>query len=333
MDKSSLIDLVGEFAGKRILVIGDVFLDQYVVGRATRLSREAPVPILEFDRQFSLPGAAANPANNIQTLGGQAIIVGVVGDDEPGIVLKEQLRATGIDVSGIIVDPSRPTTTKTRVVAEDGTRIRQQIVRIDRLDRREMDGNVLKQLLSYIERTIETVHAVLVSDYKSGLVCKQLVDVCLEMARRSGKLLTADSQGDLQKFAGYALVKCNQAEAEARFHEPLAGETSLEAAANLLLKDLRVGAVVITRGGDGMSVADATGYAHIPVANRSEVFDVTGAGDTVIAVLTLALAAEGSLLEAAHLSNFAAGLVVRRLGNATTSPEELRQAIKSFPVA
>lgn len=330
MEKSSLISLLGKLAGRRILVIGDVVLDQYVVGRATRLSREAPVPILEFESEFSLPGAAANPANNIQSLGGEALVVGVVGDDEPGLILKEKLGKAGIDASGIIVDPSRPTTTKTRVVAEDGTRIRQQIVRVDRIDRRELDAKILEQVVSYVRATIDKVDAVLFSDYKTGLVSKQLVDACLEMAQGSRKLLTADSQGDLHKFAGFTLVKCNQAEAEARLNQTLSTDESFASAAMSLLRELGAQAVVITRGWDGMSVADKGGHVHIPVANKSEVFDVTGAGDTVIAVLTLALTAGATLLEASHLSNLAAGLVVRRMGNASTTPAELRRAIEAF---
>ncbi|MBI2953452.1 MAG: hypothetical protein HYY30_04000 [Chloroflexi bacterium] len=330
LDKKNLIGLVDKFAGRKILVIGDVVLDRYLVGRATRLSREAPVPILEFDREFTLPGAAANPANNIQSLGGEALAVGVVGDDESGKILKQQLSSSGIDVSGIVVDTSRPTTTKTRVVAEDGTRIRQQIVRIDRLDRREMDPEIRKQVTDYVSSVIADVDAVLFSDYKSGLICQQTVDACLEMAGRRGKLLTADSQGDLHKFAGFTLVKCNHAEAETRLNENLSSEESFQAAAARLLRELRVQSVVITRGWDGMSVADREGYAHIPVTNKSEVFDVTGAGDTVVAVLTLALTAGASLLQATHLSNLAAGLVVRRLGNATTTPDEFRGAIGAF---
>ncbi|MBI4316986.1 MAG: hypothetical protein HY675_00735 [Chloroflexi bacterium] len=330
MDKMRLMRHIDAFAGKKVLVVGDLVLDQYVVGRASRLSREAPIPIIEFDRQFSVPGAAANPANNIQSLGAQAYAVGVVGRDDAGEELRRHLQGTGIDVGGMVIDPSRPTTTKTRVVAEDGTRIRQQVARIDRLDRRRLDRTVARKVLSYLESTIPEVDACLISDYRSGLVDGDLVKAVLRMATRHGKLTTADSQGDLFKFKRFSLVKCNQQEAEFRLGCSLGEEASFEPAARDLLRKLRVESVVITRGGNGMSVARGDVYAHIPVANKSEVFDVTGAGDTVIAVLTLALVAGATLLEAAHLSNFAAGMVVRKLGNAVSTASELREAIRGL---
>ena len=330
MDKLRLTSYIERFAGKKVLVVGDLFLDRYLVGRATRLSREAPVPVIEFEREFSVPGAAANPANNIQSLGAQAIAVGVVGDDAPGEDLRRRLQAAGIDVSGLIIDPSRPTTTKTRVVAEDGTRIRQQIARIDKLDRRPMDEAIACQILNYLESVIPQVDACLVSDYRSGLVSQNLVKAVLRMAKRWSKLTTADCQGDLFKFRQFAVVKCNQQETETRLATVLEDEESFERATRDLLRRLHVESLVITRGGNGMSIARGDVYAHIPVANRSEVFDVTGAGDTVIAVLTLALLAGATLLDAAHLSNFAAGLVVRKMGNATTTMTELRKAIRDF---
>lgn len=330
MDASKLVGCLDRFAEINVLVVGDVVLDRYIIGRATRLSREAPVPIVEFDREFSLPGAAANPANNLQSLGAKALLVGIVGDDHAGSVLREQLRTAGINTQGLIVDKSRPTTTKTRVLAEDGTRIRQQVARIDHVDRRGIDEVTLENAINYVDSAIENVDALLVSDYKNGLVGQAIVSACLERARRWNKLVTADSQGDLHKFKGFTLVKCNQQEAEASLGSTLRTEAHFASAASRLLKRLQTESVVVTRGGDGMSVASADGYAHIPAANRSEVFDVTGAGDTVIAVLTLGLAAGASILEAAHLSNLAAGLVVRRLGNATPSREELHAFIRRW---
>jgi len=327
MDTRGLISCLDQFAGLKVLVVGDVVLDRYIVGRAARLSREAPVPIVEFDREFNLPGAAANPANNVQSLGGKALIVGIVGDDLAGKTLREQLEAAGIDTRGLIIDASRPTTTKTRVLAEDTTRISQQVVRIDHVDRRAIDRATLSKTVDYIDSVVDAVDAVLVSDYKNGMMGRTLVQVCLEKAKQHRRIVTADSQGDLHKFKGFTLVKCNQQEAETALGSALRTEAKFARAAERLLKGLHAEHIVITRGGDGMSVANPAGYAHIPVANRSEVFDVTGAGDTVIAVLTLGLAAGASLFDAAHLSNFAAGLVVRRLGNATTSRQELADFI------
>lgn len=330
MDKSVLMAWLPKLSGRRIVVVGDLFLDEYIVGRPTRLSREAPVPVIEMERRFGLPGAAANPANNVQTLGGQAMVVGVVGKDEAGATLCDQLRKLGVDTTGVVVDPSRPTTTKTRVVAEDSSRVRQQIVRIDRQDRRGLDAGVVEQLTSHIASAISSADALLVSDYKGGVVCQEVVAASLAWAQR-GQLLTVDSQGDPFAFRGFGLVRANEQEIQAALGVALTCEEDFQRLCHRLLGELDTRAVVITRGIDGMSVAGPEGYAHLPAANRSEVFDVTGAGDTVIAVLTLTLAAGAPLLAAAHLANFAAGLVVRKLGNATTTPAELRSAILSAP--
>ena len=316
------------------MVVGDVFLDEYVVGRATRLSREAPIPVLEFERRFYLPGGAANPSSNVVALGGVARQVGVVGDDEAGRQLLQQLRETGIDATGVVTDPSRPTTTKTRIVAQGSLRFPQQLARIDHLDRRPVGEDVERALVAHLETLVPQAEAVLVSDYRTGVVSEAIVAAVLDVARRYDRLATVDSQGNLHKFHAFDLVKCNHAEAQAATGRTLSTEDDFRRAGETLLKELGAQAVVITRGPEGMSLM-GTGslsqeYVHLPAANRSEVFDVTGAGDTVIAVLTLALAAAIDLLAAARLANYAAGLVVRKLGNATATPEELAWAIESW---
>lgn len=323
-----LLELLPRLEGRRILVVGDLFWDDYIVGAALGLSREAPVPVLEFRRRLGLPGAAANPANNIQALGGRALLVGVVGDDEAGQQLAAALCGRGIDTAGLVVDPSRPTIIKTRIVAEDGTRARQQMVRVDRLDRSALCADIKAALLCQLEATLPQAEAVLLSDYKAGVVSEELVDATLGLARRDGKIVTVDSQGDLHKFRGCTLVKCNQQEAEAALSRHLTDEATFREATRYLLNKLGAQAVVITRGAQGMSLAEPGRYRYIPAHNPSEVYDVTGAGDTVIAVLTLALAAGARLEDAAHLADLAAGLVVRRPGNATVSPTELREALR-----
>ncbi len=315
------------------MVVGDVFLDEYVIGRATRLSREAPIPVLEFERRFYLPGGAANPSSNVVALGGVAWQVGVVGDDEPGQQLLQKLREAGIDAAGVVSDPSRPTTTKTRIVAQGSLRFPQQLARIDHLDRRPVGEDVERALITHLETLVPQADAVLVSDYRTGVVSEAVVAAVLEVARRHNRLTTVDSQGNLHKFHAFDLVKCNHAEAQATTGRTLSTEEDFRRAGEALLKELGAQAIVITRGPEGMSLV-GTGslcqeYTHLPAANRSEVFDVTGAGDTVIAVLTLALAAGADLLAAAHLANYAAGLVVRKLGNATATPEELVWAIET----
>jgi rfaE bifunctional protein kinase chain/domain len=331
IEKDRLIGFLPRLRERRIVVVGDVFLDEYVVGRATRLSREAPIPVLEFERRFHLPGGAANPSSNVVALGGVARQVGVVGDDEAGQQLLQQLRETGIDATGVVTDPSRPTTTKTRIVAQGALRFPQQLARIDHLDRQPIGEDVEGALIAHLETLVPQADAVLVSDYRTGVVSKAVVAAVLDVARRHDRLATVDSQGNLQKFHAFDLVKCNHAEAQPVTGRTLSTEDDFRWAGETLLKELGAQAVVITRGPEGMSLIGTTQeYAHLPAANRSEVFDVTGAGDTVIAVLTLALAAGVDLLATAFLANYAAGLVVRKLGNATATPEELAWAIENW---
>jgi len=329
--RDTLLKSLPKLVGRRILVIGDVFLDEYISGRATRLSREAPIPVLEFVGRRYVPGGAANPSNNIVALGGIAYQVGVIGDDEEGKTLLAKLKEAGIDAAAVVTDPSRPTTTKTRIVAQGSLRFPQQLARIDHLDRRPVAGKVEKAIVAHLEALVPQVDAVLMSDYRTGVASEAVVTASLELARQHGKLATVDSQGNLHKFSGFDLVKCNQREAEAVLGRTLCSEDDFQAAHEQLLAELEVQAILITRGPEGMSpLGRDQPYAHIPSANVSEVFDVTGAGDTVIAVAALALAAGLDLLSAAHLANFAAGLVVRKLGNAAATSEELAWAIENW---
>ncbi len=214
-------------------------------------------------------------------------------------------------------------------VAEASVRFPQQMMRIDRQTGRDLDAQIRDQLSAVVRAAAPLADAVLFSDYRGGVVSREVVETSMDVCRAQGTIATADSQGDLFKFRRLNVVKCNQQEAEAALADKLDGEASFERAAATLLERLGARAVVITRGGDGISMLDARrGYAHIPAANRTEVFDVTGAGDTVIAVLTMALAAGASEYQATCLANIAAGLVVRRLGNATTTVEELTNAIQ-----
>ncbi|MFH1485358.1 MAG: PfkB family carbohydrate kinase [Chloroflexota bacterium] len=329
----SLISLLSRMTGKKVLVLGDLCLDEYIIGRAQRLSREAPIPILEFVRRFSIPGAAANPALNISSLGGVAAVVGTVGDDESGLTLRRSLDKLGIDTGGLIVDPSRATTVKTRVLAEISLRYPQQIIRVDKQELRPLRPKVRQQIVDYLKATIPQVDAVLLSDYKGGVVDQRLVNAVVQLAKAHRKPITVDSQGDLHKFKGFTAVKCNREEAEFVLRRQLTSDEDFDRAGRRLQRALLAEAVVITRGSDGMSLVGNDGQClHVPAANRSEVFDVTGAGDTVIAALTLALVAGASFTEAALLSSHAAGLVVRRLGNATATPAELEEAIHSHPI-
>jgi rfaE bifunctional protein kinase chain/domain len=318
--------------GQNVLVLGDLLLDEYIVGRATRLSREAPVPVLEYRRRFYLPGGAANPAHNISALKSIVHQIGVIGDDEPGHKLVESLHQAGILTDGLVFDSERPTTTKTRIIAEGTLVFPQQLARIDRVERTPLGQETVSKLISRLKGAAGTAGALLISDYKIGVINRQTISAALEVAREREMLLTVDSQGDLLEFRGFDVVKCNRREAEALMGRELHKDSHFEAAGESLLSDLGSSVVIITRGDQGMSVTSKhRGAFHVPAANRSEVFDVTGAGDTVIAVVTLALAAGLEVVQATVLANYAAGLVVRKLGNATPSEEEIAWAIQHWP--
>ena len=320
--------LVERLAGKRVVVIGDLCLDEYVMGVATRLSREAPVPVVELRQRLSMPGGAANPASNIVALGSRAVVIGVIGADAAGDALTGHLRSRGIETAGIVTDSQRPTTTKTRVVAQGSLRFPQHLARVDHVDRRPLAPELTQRLTAAIERLLACADAVLISDYRTGVITPELIASVQAAAAQHGVLTTVDSQGDLGQFRGFDLVRCNAAEAQAQVGFTLADDHDFERALARLQKELSAQRLVVTRGGDGVSLL-AWGDAprHLPAWNREEVFDVTGAGDTVIAVLTLALAGGCDLRTAGRLAMTAAGLVVRRLGNAVVSPAELAEAL------
>lgn len=329
--RQQLLVLIPRLASHRVLVIGDLFLDEYVLGRAGRLSREAPIPVLELQRRFYVPGGAANPAHNICALGGQAAVIGLIGRDEAGNHLLSELQRVGIHPAGVVVDDSRPTTTKTRIMAEGSLRFPQQLARIDHLDRRSVSNEVEAELITQVHDLVPTVDAVLVSDYRTGVASQAVVQAVLSNAHAQGKLCTADAQGSFHKYRGFDLIKGNRQEIEAALVCQLQDEEDYRLAGERLLNDMGVNAAIITRGAEGLSlIARNEGYHHLPAANRSEVFDVTGAGDTVIAIATLALVAGSSTGMAARLANYAAGWVVRKLGNAVATADELAWAVENW---
>jgi len=308
--------------GHTVLVIGDVCLDDYHIGRAARLSREAPVPVLEFEERRQIAGAAANPAANVTALGNRAILLSLIGDDEAGVSLRRALEQAGIDSQGLIVEAGRPTSVKMRVMARGELHLPQQLARIDRVERQPLSPASEAALGERLQALAPQVNAILFSDYHAGLVTPALTALARQGAPHA--LLTADSQGDLDKYTGFALVKCNQAEAEHYLGYLLTTEAEIQNAIQAIISRLGLGAMLLTRGANGLSLGTQFGeYLHLPAANRSEVFDVTGAGDTVIAVATVALAGGASPYTAATLANRAAGIVVRKLGNATVTVEEI----------
>jgi rfaE bifunctional protein kinase chain/domain len=332
LDRSSyerLESVIARFNSVSVLVIGDLILDKYTIGRPTRISREAPIAVLEFAREYAVPGGGTNPACTVASLGSKAYLAGVVGGDDAASELLSVLADYGVDTQAVVADPLRPTVTKKRIVAQVTPNMLQQVARIDHLDRTPISGEVEQRLVAAIESCLPGCDAVLLSNYKSGTLTPAVVAASRELAARLGKVMAVDSQGDLDMFRGFGVIKCNQPDAEDALRRPLGAEEDFKAGMAKLIEGLGAQAFIITRSAEGMSVMTREGsYCYIPVTNTSEVFDVTGAGDTVIALVTLALAAGADLFDAARLANYGAGVVVRKWGNAVLKMDELKAAIR-----
>lgn len=332
MPNSLLAADVVRLAGWRVLVVGDLTLDEYLFGQPTRLSREAPVPVLELrERQYIL-GGAANPARNIVALGSTAVQVGVVGDDREGEHMRAAFAAAAIDAAGVVTLPDRPTTVKTRIMAHEPPRLPQQLARLDRLQRGSLTAADSARVLATIERLLPTVDAVLCSDYQLGLLSAEVVAAMRAACRARRILHTVDAQGNADYYHGIDLFRCNDREAAATLGVPLHSEDDFRRGLRALQARLHARLVIVTRGPDGLSLqTDAGEYQHIAAHNTSEVYDTTGAGDTFIAVVTLGLVAGLSPVAAAQIATVAAGQVVQRLGNAVVTPAELMAACARPP--
>ncbi len=330
MDIARLMQVIPRFARQRVQVVGDVVLDEYLIGRAERLSREAPIPVLELVERKTIPGGAANPAMNVKALGGEASLVALVGDDAAAKELVARLRTAGIDASGIIKEASRRTTQKTRIVAQESFRFPQQLARLDRVDRQPPDAEIEEKIILQLKIGAPVASAVLLSDYRNGMMSRAAVEAAIATTTDAGNLLIVDSQGNLDKYRGCDVIRANDRDTADFLNRPLETDADFETATADLLDMLDARAVVIGRGADGVSLRGRnTPYRHFPAANPEEVFDVTGAGDTSVAVLALGIVSGLDLAQAAFLANIAAGLVVRKLGNATVSPDELMQAVEN----
>lgn len=311
-------------SGARVLVLGDVMLDAFVWGRAARLSPEAPVPVVEVSHESYHLGGAANVAANVRALGGQVVLAGLIGDDEAGRRVQATLAENGIESALGVASDGRPTTLKTRVVAQH-----QQIVRTDRERSDELDAGACEALLQRLRASLPGCGALIVSDYQKGVVGAALLARLLPWARRRGVPVLVDPKvRNFKLFRGVRVITPNQPEAEQATGLRIRDEASLHAAGARILELLGCEAALITRGEHGLSLFErGRRPRHVPTAAR-EVFDVTGAGDTVIATLGLALAAGAPLSSAALLANHAAGVVVGKLGTATASPVEILAAVE-----
>ena len=312
------------FAAKRVLVLGDMVADEYIVGRPMRISREAPVLVLHHSEDFVRPGGAANVAYNLAALGAKTSVAGVIGDDGPGQRLRQALCDLDIDTSGLLIERGRSTATKTRVVGGGAQEIQQQIVRIDRVDVSEMARETSDRLIAVVGTALERVDAVVISDYENGVISPSVLQSCLPAARSKDVLIAVDSHGDLFRFRGATIATPNQPEAEATLGWQITDRQTLERAGRDLLDGMGATGILLTRGSEGMSLFERDEPAqHLAPSNLREVFDPTGAGDTTCAVFTLALLGGAPMIDAAMLSNLAAGEVVKKLGAATVTLEDL----------
>ena len=315
---------VGRLPGRRVLVLGDVMLDEYVWGTVSRISPEAPVPVVAVRTESLKIGGAGNVAANIAALDGAADLVGVVGTDAAAERLSQELRRAGVKADGLVVDGTRPTTIKSRVVAGS-----QHVVRFDRESDAPLPPPVRQRVLEQVRARLPQADVLLISDYAKGVIGPRLVREVLAAAAREKTPVAVDPKVQhVALFRGVTVLAPNHHEAAAAARILVRDEADLLRVGAVLLRRLQAQAVLITRGERGMSLFEAARpVTHIPTFAR-EVYDVTGAGDTVMAVLALALAAGASLRQAAVLANYGAGVVVGKRGTATVSRAELARALR-----
>jgi D-glycero-beta-D-manno-heptose-7-phosphate kinase len=322
-DPSALRAIIARFAGRRILVLGDLMLDRYLWGRVDRISPEAPVPVVEVERETFTLGGAGNVAANLLALGAEPVLVGVVGDDDDGGRLMETLRQRGVPVGGVVRDRTRPTTVKTRIIAHA-----QQVVRADRESRADLEGEALAALSARLDAEIARCEGMIVSDYGKGVISGPSLEHALGLARKQKLSVSVDpKESHIDAYRGVSILTPNQHEAGYMQGRRIVDDASLEEVGWGLRKRLDAEAVLVTRGPEGMSLFERSGrYTHLPTVAR-EVYDVTGAGDTVVSVVALALAAGADYPSASHLSNHAAGVVIREVGTAVCGPAQLEASL------
>ena len=325
--------LINKLKNINILIIGDMVADVYLKGNISRVSREAPVLVLEHAGEKVVPGGAANVVHNIATLGGQAFAVGLIGNDKAGTGLRAILNNKNVETTGLIIEENRPTITKTRIIAGGSATVSQQIVRIDQEMKSIMLSNTEKRVINILKQVIDKIDAVVLSDYGSGMLSDKIRSFIIESCQEKNIKTIVDSRYDILKFEGVSFVKQNEAEAAKAVGFELTSEDAVVTAGKILLEKLQAEGIIISRGEQGMSLIQDNGEIHhIPVVDKSEVFDVSGAGDTAVAAFILAIASGAKPVEATKIANFAAGIAVRKLGTATVSNEELQEFLGEYYV-
>lgn len=325
LDLETLKKTVAAMRGRRVVVLGDCMVDRYLWGRVDRISPEAPVPVVEIERESETLGGAANVAANLAALGVAPVLVGLIGDDAEGTNLAAVCESHGVSAEWLQADRSRPTTVKTRIIAHS-----QQVVRADRESRANVEGAALGLLRDVIAREVGRSDGLIISDYGKGVIVPAVLQVALEAARTRGVAVSVDpKESHIDHYRGVSILTPNQHEAGYVQGRRVVDEASLMEVGWGLQKRLDVPALLVTRGPDGMSLFEKGGrYLHLPTVAR-EVYDVTGAGDTVVGVVAAALAAGAEYPVACELANHAAGVVIREVGTASCSPEELLASLEA----
>jgi len=326
LTKKRALEIINKFSGAGVLVIGDIMVDHFIWGKVSRISPEAPVPVVDVQKDSILLGGCANVLNSIYSMGGKVYVAGVIGADNMGKLLLEELRERRIETGGVVVEKGRPTTLKTRIVAHG-----QQMVRFDKESRKPIPKTSARKILEYVKSLRNKIGAVIISDYSKGVISRELIAEIKNILKDPKIYICLDpKQSDFSIYEGAYVITPNHHEAERAAGMEITNGDDLRQVGEILLKRHNFQALLITRGEEGMSLFERKGSKIIHtdfLAQAKEIYDVTGAGDTVIGVLALSLAAQADLKEATCLANQAAGIVVGKVGTATVSQIELIQTL------
>jgi len=315
---------IDRFRSLKALVIGDLMIDEYLWGRVDRISPEAPVPVVAVEKENQTLGGAGNVINNLVSMGAEVFAIGTAGTGKAGQTVFKKLEALGVETSGIVSEPDRPTTRKTRIIASN-----QQVLRIDKEIKRRINPNTLEKLVEIIGSHIREVDLIIISDYDKGLVTKELVARTVALARKNNVLTLADPKSlDFSKYSGVTILTPNKKEAGLAANMDINTQEDLEAAARKIMDQASLDKLLITCGQDGMALFETDQPSSTIASKARQVFDVSGAGDTVISILGLGLAAGFGFKVAAGIANAAAGIVVAKVGTATASIDELNRALE-----
>ncbi|MEK7434101.1 MAG: PfkB family carbohydrate kinase [Cyanobacteriota bacterium] len=327
-NKEYILKKIDQLGTSSVLVVGDLILDEFITGEVVRLSREAPIPIVNKKYTEFIPGGAANTAKNIVSLSGNAFSLGTIGKDISGENLTSVLDTFGVNIQALVYDENNPTTTKTRISAHSKQSVKQQVARVDTLPIAPISEAIKDKLIQNLHYFSNKVDTILISDYENGVIFDEIIDECLKIAEKTGKNVIVDSQGNLGRFQKATLLTPNQPEAENVVGYKIKNKQTLEKAGKDLLALSNAKAVLITRGSEGMALFESNGVTtHIPAFNKRDVFDVTGAGDTVVATFSLGISSGLEMRDAMLLANLAASIVIRKFGTSVTSINEMKKVL------